>query len=53
MSEKDRKSRIGGRDARTGRFVPVEETRERPDTTVRERIPLPGYGTESDKPKKK
>ena len=46
MSDDKKKpeSRIGGRDARTGEFVPLEETRRRPDTTVRERIPLPGHG---------
>lgn len=44
MSNKDRESRIGGRDARTGEFIPVKETYRRPDTTMRERIPLPGHG---------
>ena len=40
----DRKSRIAGRDNDTGRFVPVEETRERPKETTREHLPLPGHG---------
>jgi hypothetical protein len=40
----DRKTFDAGRDARTGQFVPVEETKRRPDTTVRERVPKPGYG---------
>jgi hypothetical protein len=44
MSKKKPESRIGGRDARTGQSIPVEETRRRPDTTVRERVPLPGHG---------
>lgn len=48
-------SRIGGRDSRTGQFIPVRETERRPDTTQRERIPLPGYGDSGryDKPKPK
>ena len=41
---KDRKSRVGGRDNDTGRFVPLEDTRERPRETTREHIPLPGHG---------
>jgi len=44
MTNKKPESRIGGRDATDGRFIPVKETYERPDTTVRERIPLPGHG---------
>lgn len=36
--------RIGGRDSRTGQFIPLEETRKRPATTQREVIPLPGFG---------
>ena len=44
MASNERESRIGGRDARTGHFIPVKETYERPNTTVRERIPLPGHG---------
>ena len=41
---KERQSRLGGRDNRTGKFVPLKETERRPDSTARERIPLPGYG---------
>lgn len=41
---KDRQSRVGGRDSRNGQFVPISETQRRPDTTQRERIPLPGFG---------
>jgi hypothetical protein len=37
-------SRLAGRDARTGRIIPVEVARQRPDTTVVERLPLPGHG---------
>ena len=44
MATKPPQSRIGGRDSRTGEFVPLKETERRPDTTQRERIPLPGYG---------
>jgi hypothetical protein len=40
----DRQSRIGGRDSRNGQFIPLRETERRPDTTQRERIPLPGHG---------
>lgn len=47
------KSRIGGRDARTGEFIPVKETHERPATTVRERIPLPGHGDTGRSKKRK
>lgn len=36
--------RIGGRDSRTGHFIPLAETKQRPATTQREIIPLPGYG---------
>lgn len=53
MSDKKPESRVGGRDARTGHFIPVKETYQRPNTTVRERIPLPGHGdTGRSKPKK-
>ena len=41
---KEPQSRVGGRDSGTGRFIPVRETYQRPATTQRERIPLPGYG---------
>jgi len=41
---KERQSRLGGRDNRTGQFVPLKETEERPARTTRERIPLPGFG---------
>ena len=40
----ERQSRIGGRDSKTGQFIPVKETQQRPATTQRERIPLPGFG---------
>jgi hypothetical protein len=41
---KERDSRIGERSARTGRFVKTGTEKVRPNTTVRERIPLPGKG---------
>ncbi len=44
MATKQPHSRVGGRDSRTGQFIPVKETEQRPATTQRERIPLPGYG---------
>ena len=41
---KEPESRIGGRDSESGRFIPLRETEQRPATTQRERIPLPGHG---------
>jgi hypothetical protein len=41
---KERESTLKGRDARTGQFIPVKDARERPSTTVVERVPLPGKG---------
>jgi hypothetical protein len=41
---KERESRIGGRDSKNGQFIPVKETYQRPATTQREHIPLPGHG---------
>lgn len=38
------KSHLGGRDARTGQFIPIPEARSRPDSAVVERIPNPGRG---------
>ena len=35
---------LKGRDAKTGLFIPVSEARQRPNTTVVERVPLPGKG---------
>jgi hypothetical protein len=46
---KERQSTLKGRDARTGQFIPVEEARQRPNTTVVERVPLPGKGTSGKK----
>lgn len=42
MSSKKPQATLKGRDARTGQFIPVEEARRRPSTTVVERVPLPG-----------
>lgn len=44
MATKDRESSLRGRDAKTGEFIPVSEARQRPSTTVVERVPLPGKG---------
>ncbi len=44
MSAKDRQSVLKGRSAITGRFIRVEDARKRRDTTVVERVPLPGKG---------
>lgn len=40
----ERESTLKGRDAKTGQFIPVEKARQRPNTTVVERVPLPGKG---------
>jgi hypothetical protein len=41
---KSGKTTLKGRDASTGQFIPVSEARQRPSTTVIERVPKPGYG---------
>lgn len=33
-----------GRNASTGKFIPVSEARQKPSTTVVERVPKPGHG---------
>lgn len=38
MSTKEKPQKYRGRDARTGRIVPLSETKRRPSTTVKERI---------------
>jgi hypothetical protein len=40
----ERKTFDIGRDAKSGQFIPVEEADRRPNTTVVERVPKPGYG---------
>jgi hypothetical protein len=53
MSKKEPTSRLAGRDAKTGEFIPVNEAKRRPATTVVERLPLPGHGeSNGGKPKK-
>lgn len=44
MSNKKPETSLRGRDAESGRFIPVREARQRPRTTVVERVPLPGKG---------
>jgi hypothetical protein len=44
MSKKQPTSRLAGRDAGNGQFIPVERARQRRETAVVERVPLPGYG---------
>jgi hypothetical protein len=44
MSKKEQQSTLKGRDAKSGQFIPVEVARNRPSTTVVERVPLPGKG---------
>ena len=39
-----RKSRLAGRDAGTGQFVPVDKARKDKGGSVVERLPLPGFG---------
>jgi hypothetical protein len=53
MATKTPASKLGGRDNRTGQFVPIRETKERPASTTRERIPLPGHGDTGRYDKKK
>lgn len=43
MSKKP-ETRLEGRSAITGRFKPVAEARKHPNTSVVERVPLPGKG---------
>jgi hypothetical protein len=42
-----------GRDSGNGRFIPVEEAKERPRETTVERVPKPGYGDTKTEPSKK
>lgn len=44
-NSKQPQSRIGERSAVNGQFVKMGTAAKKPDTTVRERIPLPGKGT--------
>lgn len=44
MSKKQPESTHKGRDAGSGKFIPVEEARRRRETAVVERVPLPGKG---------
>lgn len=44
---KDSKTRLVGRDAKTGAFISVKQARSRPTTTIVERVPKPGYGDTS------
>lgn len=41
---KESKTVTRGRDAGTGRFIPVEKARRQPNKSVVERVPKPGYG---------
>ena len=41
---KDSKTTTKGRDAGSGRFIPVEQARRNPSTSVVERVPKPGRG---------
>lgn len=43
-----RKTRLAGRDAKNGQFIPVDTARKRKKTSVVERLPLPGHGLGDD-----
>lgn len=43
-AKKPPQSRLGARDSKTGEFIKIKEAERRPETTQKERIPLPGYG---------
>jgi hypothetical protein len=45
LATKSPTSRLAGRDAGNGRFIPVEQARQQRQTAVVERLPLPGHGT--------
>jgi hypothetical protein len=44
IMSKQKESRIAERSARTGQFVKTGTEKRQPNTTVRERLPLPGKG---------
>lgn len=48
-SRKEPTSRLAGRDAGSGQFVPVEQARRDKQGAVVERLPLPGHGENSRK----
>lgn len=39
-----KKTRLAGRDATSGQFIPVADARRRPGSTVVERLPVPKKG---------
>lgn len=45
MAKNESKSTLKGRSAITGRFKPVEQARRESSTSVVERVPKPGHGT--------
>lgn len=44
MARREPQSTLKGRDAKNGQFIPLEDAKRRPSTTVVERVPLPGKG---------
>lgn len=40
-------SSLRGRDAGSGRFIPVDDARRHPASSTVERVPKPGYGEQS------
>jgi hypothetical protein len=44
-------SSLRGRNAGSGRFIPVSSARARPTTATVERVPKPGYGAASSSPR--
>ncbi len=41
---KESKTSLRGRDAKTGEFIKISEARRYPNTHIVERVPKPGYG---------
>lgn len=44
-------SSLRGRNAGDGRFIKVDQARDRPSTSTVERVPKPGFGAQSSSPR--
>ena len=44
QQSKPTETSLRGQDAKTGLFIPVNKARQRPNTTVVEKVPHPGKG---------
>lgn len=53
MASNERKTFDIGRSSKTGRFIPVKEAERRPNTTIVERVPKPGYGDTKTEPSRR